>query len=317
MKFAVVLVVALCHVAVISAYECGGCSLDGKWRSVNRITNADDDDIMLQAFDGQVEWREESFQFQNDLERYRNDLNNETAQVEARTSCKEAIPDRIYNFRFEREIDDMDFEVQTYIYKGFKPAEKKWDNYCDDLVNDNQGNQALLYVSSKGSKTYDDLKGAWQRKAIGKIELTGGSTCNVRFRPRKLVQKCLMKNQGNRYPTEIFCNNNQKGLNSITEEHAYGGAHTHARYGCQQYTWDSDTNDDNIAEGNKCGTMYFVNSYSGQNTFKLGVLPQSGTGSIALANGVVSVDTPADLCERKVKSTGWNNMAKPSDHGCQ
>jgi len=314
----VVFVVALCHVAVISAYECGSCSLDGKWRTVRSTReNADDDDIVDQMFDGQVEWREEYFQFQTDLGIYQGDLNNQTAQDKARESCKEAIPDRIYNFRFERVINNMNFEVNTYIYRGFKPAESKWDRYCRVLVDENLGDMSTLYVSSAGSRTYDDLKGAWQRKAEGRIDLTGGSTCNVRFRPRSLTQACFIKNQGNRFPTEIFCNQAQKNLNSITDEHAYGGAHTHARYGCQQYTWDSDTNDDNIAEGNKCQTMYFVNSYKGQDTFKLGVMPQMGTGSVALVDGVVSVDTPTGLCERKVSKTGWNMLTKASDHGCQ
>lgn len=367
MKFAVVVVLALCHVAFLKAqvgFQCGAsCTLDGNWRTINNALYSDDDEIIWQQPDGQVEWREEYLEFKVDLDRYVNrpsgTSSSETSRLQqvARESCKEAIPDRIYNFRYEREIDgdrtdqnEADYDVNFYIYAGYKISERNWDKYCDLLMNTYLGDggsgnlfsmtRASLFVPTSGEDKIKTLKGAWQRRAVGTMVQEGISSttsCNVRFLARELTQACMMKNNKNRFPTEIFCADAQSnGLKSpyavpgldvsaVTNEHAYGGAHTYVRYGCQQDTWDSDTNDDNIFELNaggdvdrtgNCKQMYFVNNYDGQSTFKFGVIPGAATGTTYL-NTLVTVDSIVPYCEVKVNKLGWKNLAHVQNHRCQ
>lgn len=310
MKIAVVLTLALCLPAVISAFNCGGCSVDGYWRAFRSEVINNDEQLVAQMYDGQVEWREEWAQFMSDWANL-NDTESQGNRDIARQSCKEAIPDRVYNFRFERSIDGDDYRVEYYIHRGFQPSSQAWDRYCRILIDDD----LPVFVESLG-RSVNKLKGAWVRSSKGLMLNFGGSNCNANLKPRNIEQSCLMKNDANRYPTEIFCSGAQAGVNALTDQHAYGGAHTHARYGCMQYTWDSDTNDDNIDEnwGNsRCDKMYFVNSYNGQQNFKLA---QLFTGSMSL-NRLVSVDTPMDLCEVRVGATGWSGLTGVSDHPCQ
>lgn len=366
MKFAVVVVLALCHVAYLSAqegFQCGStCTLDGYWRTINNALYSDDDEIIWQQPDGQVEWREEYREFQVDLDNYVNrptgTSTSETTRLQnlSRESCKEAIPDRIYNFRYEREIDsdredtEADYDVNFYIYAGYKISERNWDKFCDVLVNTFEGNggsenlfsftKSALFVPTSGEDSIGSLKGAWRRRAVGTMvqeSISSPTSCNVKFLARELTQACMMKNNAKRFPTEIFCAQATSnaltspyalpalGVSAVTNDHAYGGAHTYVRYGCQQDTWDSDTNDDNIFEINaddrvgnskNCKRMYFVNNYDGQSTFKFGVIPGAGTGTTYL-NTLVTVDTIVPFCEVKVNKLGWRNLADVSKHRCQ
>lgn len=305
MKFLVVLALAVCLPAIVYSYECDGCDLTGTWRTYRQDYENNDDDLIAQQFDGQVEWIEEYGQFLADYADWvDNGKGSGSRQDQARQSCKEAIPDRVYQFRFEREIDDEDnYEVRYYLFRGFAPTSDAWDRYCRLLVDEDK----LNMVESMG-RSIGSLKGAISTTTTGKIVATGGNACNVDFRPNFVSQNCLMKNDNVRFPTEPFCAVAQTGQSTVSR-YAIGGARTNARYGCDQYTWDSDSNDDNIEQS--CDRMYFVNSYNEQNTLKPGQV--LGGETIYQADVV----TPGDLCEYRVDKNGWGGFTEINGHPCQ
>ena len=155
MKIFVVLVLAVCLPALY-AYECNSCDLDGSWRVADNSKINNDDELFAQMFDGQVEWREEYSQFTSDYNAWVSaNKPSGSLQDQARQSCKEAIPDRVYQFRWEREIDDDEYEVRQYLYRGFEPASNAWDRYCRLLVDRDSDN----YVESFG-RSNPSLKGS-------------------------------------------------------------------------------------------------------------------------------------------------------------
>ena len=132
-----------------------------------------DDEMIAQFFDGQVRWTDEWTEFLNDEDNYIACVDSESSncgslQTLARVSCKEALPDRVYNMRFERDIDDQDYEVRTYAHRGFKPTEDAWDRYCrirNELVpTDNRGE---VFVEHQG-QSITALKGAigWRSEGL-------------------------------------------------------------------------------------------------------------------------------------------------------
>nr|QWE91384.1 hypothetical protein [Paramoeba perurans]WQA41795.1 hypothetical protein [Paramoeba perurans] len=305
MKFFVVLVlVAVCLPAAISAYECSGCDLDGAWRIADNTKLNNDDELIDQKFDGQVKWREEWMQFMTDYTQWvNNGKNSGSLQDQARQSCKEAIPDRVYQYRWEREIDDDEYQVRMYIYRGFEPRSDSWDRYCRLLVDEDQ----MSFVESNG-QSIPELKGSVGWISKGLIDDIEGGNCRAIFRPKHVQQRCYVKNNKLRYPTEKFCADEQSSTPTITK-HAWGGAHSHARYGCDQYTWDSDSNDDNIEQ--TCQRMYFVNTYNEQSLFFPGQV--SGSNLVSLT----SIRTPGDYCEYRVGGTGWSTFTGINPHPCQ
>jgi len=307
MKFLVVLALAVCLPAIVSSYECDGCDLSGTWRTWLRDYENNDDELIAQTFDGQVEWREEYGQFEADYNDWvANGKGSGSRQDQARQSCKEAIPDRVYGYRFEREIDDEDnYEVRFYLYRGFAPKPEAWDRYCRLLIDEDKNNM----VEAMG-RSIDDLKGAISAVTRGVIVARGGNACNVDFRPNYISQNCLQKNDNKRYPTERFCSGVQTGAYDLGRW-AIGGSRAHARYGCDQYTWDSDSNDDNIEQ--TCDRMYFINTYNEQNQNKPGQI--LGLTAIQPLANVVTPDD--DLCEYRVRNNGWGDFTGISNHPCQ
>uniref|UniRef100_A0A7S4KXS6 Uncharacterized protein n=1 Tax=Paramoeba aestuarina TaxID=180227 RepID=A0A7S4KXS6_9EUKA len=325
MKFLVVLaLVALCLPA-LNAYVCDNCDLDGAWRTSLDDWRNNDDESIAQSFDGQVRWRDEYQEFLDDEDICRSCLGSEgscgTVCTRARESCKEAKPGRVYNFRFEREIDDDDYEVRLYIYRGFIPTEDAWDRYCrirNSLVGTSDDRQ--VFVESQG-QSKAALKGAVGWRTEGLIDPTTGGNCRAIFRPKFISQFCLTKNDDLRFPSEFWCAQYQTGtapsptdfdpFGVLSSVHNWGGAQTHARYGCDQYTWDSDSNDDNIHE--TCKRMYFVNKYDSQSEFNLGHVNVPGTMFVDQS----TVETPFPFCEYRVPRTGWSGSTGINRHPCQ
>jgi len=344
MKFAVVLVLAVCLPAAFG-YSCQSlvnatdfvCDVDGAWRtSQNSWINNDNNDeaVIDQAFDGQVEWRQEYAEFQADLAEALIDFTNTSARREAQQSCKEAIPDRVYHFRFERYISGTKYEVKEWLYKGFVPVEEAWDRYCVLYVEESFNALNLPtgpprirqnVVVERYGRSIADLQGAWLRGSSGHlVNLDSGAGCNTYFRPKDVQTRCLMKNDEIRFPTEYFCNRNyETRVTPLGVLQNYGGAQTSLRYGCQQYTWDSDSNDDNIED--TCKRMYFINQYRGQNAFKLGQYPGAGTGTYPITStSVTPVNTPrttfntqGTLCEYRISKNSWSGLTDFGKHRCQ
>jgi len=315
MKFLVVLaLVAVCLPALTHAYDCDGCDLDGSWRiSRDEYTN-NDDEIYNQNFDGQVRWRDEWLEFQDDEDQYIDCVDSGSSSCTtlgnvARQSCKEARPERVYNIRFERQIDDYDYEVRLYVHRGFRPTEDAWDRYCrirNELVDTDERGE--VFVEHSG-QFIAELKGAIGWTTEGLIDPEDDGTCAAVFRPKFVSQFCMTKNNNHKYPTEVYCAGVQSGFQSDYIKHTYGGAQTHVRYGCDQYTWDSDSNDDNLHD--TCNRMYFVNKYDSQSEFEFGHVR---------GNDLVSetyVTTPDDFCEYTTTGVGWARSTDIQGHPCQ
>jgi len=339
MKFAVVLVLAVCLPAVFG-WSCQSltnlngtivCDLDGAWRTSQQTWfNNDDAMVINQAFDGEVEWNQEYDEYLEDLNNATANPTNTQLQNIARTSCKEAIPDRVYHFRFERSFDGTKYETKEWLYRGFPPAEEAWDRYCTNYVEERvnaafERRQYQDVVVERYGRGFDALVGAWMKSSTGHlVDLDTGVGCKTYFRPKKVTTRCLMKNDNVEFPTEKFCNQEYESkVTSLEVLGNYGGAQTSARFGCQQYTWDSDSNDDNIEDN--CDRMWFINQYRGQNAFKIAQIPGAGTGTYPITSSkVTSVNTPKSvfttnglLCEYRVSSNSWGSLTSFQAHRCQ
>jgi hypothetical protein len=320
MKFLVLL--AVCLSAVLAFDQCGNCDLDGAWR-VRLTTENNDDESIEQYFDGLVDWEQRWRDFVIDETAYNvNGRTNDNQRRDvARQSCKEAKPDRIYNIRWEREIDDFDYMVAQYIYRGFEPDQDAWDGYCVDRVDPATAPNPFPFVETRGGNSFSALKGAFAVVERGNIQPVSG--CRVRFRPFEHESRCFVKNDDRRFPTQGRSVQNTNGVGgtlcaSGDAVGAHSGQRSLARYGCNQYTWDSDTNDDNIEQN--CNRMFFVNEFDRPrtlNTFQPGIEITQSVDVFEGAGTAATPTTPLANCEYRVSGTGFNGITGFNSHPCQ